>query len=89
MSAISCASMPSTSFILFCLLLDLIALCRKFEELAVGVLEECHHADATMTQRMLHMKSELFGMKDCIEVSLTSSLSVSFLVSFPHYLCST
>ena len=28
----------------------------------------CHHADAHMTQRMLHMRTDLFGAKDCIEV---------------------
>lgn len=41
---------------------------RLFEDLAIGALAQCHRADANMTQRMLHVKSDLVGNKDCIEV---------------------
>ena len=45
---------------------------RKFEELAVGVLTQCHRADPKTTHQMLHIKSPLFGSRDCIEVQLCS-----------------
>eukprot|EP00054_Salpingoeca_dolichothecata_P012515 m.69394 g.69394 ORF g.69394 m.69394 type:complete len:1427 (-) comp19982_c0_seq1:42-4322(-) len=42
---------------------------KKFEQLAVGVLEECQHSDATLVGKMLHTPIPRFKRKNCLEVA--------------------
>ena len=50
----------------------------KFEALAVGVLGQCHSADAELTRRMLEQKVPLFGKKTAIDVAHSTG-SLDFL----------
>uniref|UniRef100_UPI0031F5DB14 TRPM2 chanzyme n=1 Tax=Salpingoeca rosetta (strain ATCC 50818 / BSB-021) TaxID=946362 RepID=UPI0031F5DB14 len=51
---------------------------KKFEELAVGVLGECHGSDSHMASEMLHSKNDMFNKKNAINIAYDAK-SLAFL----------
>eukprot|EP00043_Microstomoeca_roanoka_P012869 m.125275 g.125275 ORF g.125275 m.125275 type:complete len:1533 (-) comp15614_c1_seq2:98-4696(-) len=51
---------------------------KKFENLAVGVLEECHNSDSNLTAQMLHAKNPMFNKKNAINIAYDAN-SLAFL----------
>eukprot|EP00043_Microstomoeca_roanoka_P012871 m.125316 g.125316 ORF g.125316 m.125316 type:complete len:1141 (-) comp15614_c1_seq5:98-3520(-) len=51
---------------------------KKFETLAVGVLQECHNSDSNLTAEMLHVKNSMFNKKNAINIAYDAN-SLAFL----------
>ncbi|EGD73753.1 nudix-type domain-containing protein 9 isoform b [Salpingoeca rosetta] len=51
---------------------------KKFEKLAVGVLEECHNADSRRAAEMLHSRNDMFNKKNAIRIAYDAN-SLAFL----------
>ena len=51
---------------------------KKFENLAVGVLEECYNADSHKTAQMLHARNDMFSKKNAIKIAYDAN-SLAFL----------